>query len=124
MSEEPLRLSKEDAERIAEALNYRHSDGTVLAVLQHYKTREVLMVGSMNKEAVIRTLTTGLVHFWSLSRKRLWLKGETSGHYHYVMDVYVDCDNDALLLLVKPLGPTCHTGSRTCFFKGVRDLLK
>ncbi|WP_439959502.1 phosphoribosyl-AMP cyclohydrolase [Vulcanisaeta thermophila] len=110
-----LRLSQEDAERIANSLWYRHTDDTVIAVAQDYKTKEVLMVANMNREAVIKTLTTGMVHYWSLSRKKLWLKGETSGHYQYLMDFRVDCDRDAILLLVYQVGNACHLGTRSCF---------
>jgi phosphoribosyl-AMP cyclohydrolase len=73
------------------------------------------MVASMNKEAVVKTLTTGMVHYWSLSRKRLWLKGEASGHYQYLVDFRVDCDGDALLLKVYQIGNACHLGTRSCF---------
>jgi phosphoribosyl-AMP cyclohydrolase len=110
-----MRLSMEDALRVAESLWYRHTDNTVIAVAQDWQSKDVLMVASMNKEAVVKTLTTGMVHYWSLSRKRLWLKGETSGHYQYLVDFRVDCDGDALLLKVYQIGNACHLGTRSCF---------
>lgn len=111
----PLRLSQAEAEAIASSLNYRHTDNTIIAVAQDYLTKDVLMVANMNREAVVKTLTTGMVHYWSLSRKRLWLKGETSGHYQYLVDFRVDCDGDAILLKVYQVGNACHLGTRSCF---------
>ena len=118
-----IRLSYEEAVRIADKFWFRHTDSTIVAVLQDVETKEVLMVGHMNREALIRTLTTGYVHFWSLSRKRLWLKGETSGHYQIVEGFRIDCDGDAILLLVKPMGPACHTGNKSCFYRSYRDII-
>ncbi len=119
-----MRMSREEAEKIADSLWYRHTDNTVIAVVQDAFDKEVLMVGSMNREAVIKTLTTGVLHLYSLSRKRLWMKGETSGHIHEVVEVRVDCDNDALIIKVKAHGPTCHTGNRSCFYRSAEDVLK
>lgn len=118
-----LVIPAEAAEKIASKLNYRHLEGTVVAVVQDAKSREVLMVGHMNREALVRTLTTGVLHLWSTSRGRLWIKGESSGNIHLVEDLVVDCDGDSVLVLVRPLGPTCHTGKRTCFHRGYRELL-
>jgi phosphoribosyl-ATP pyrophosphohydrolase/phosphoribosyl-AMP cyclohydrolase len=88
-------------------------------VVQEASTGEVLMVAWMNAEAIERTLATGLTHFWSRSRGRLWPKGETSGHRQHVEALYADCDGDTLLVLVHQDGVACHTGSRTCFFTRV-----
>ncbi|MFP3163302.1 phosphoribosyl-AMP cyclohydrolase [Acidianus sp.] len=118
-----LKLSEDEAKKIIEKLNFRHEYDTIIAILQHYKTKDVLMVGNMNKEAVFKTLTTGMAHFWSLSRKRLWLKGETSRHFQLIEDFYVDCDEDAIVFLVNPLGPTCHTGNYTCFYRNYRSFI-
>lgn len=115
-----LKLSEEEANSIINKLNFRHEFNTVISVLQHFKTKEVLMVGHMNKEAVYKTLTTGYVHLWSLSRNKLWLKGESSGNFQIVEDVLVDCDEDALLLLVSPVGPACHTGNMSCFYRNYK----
>lgn len=91
------------------------SDGLVVAVVQDGTTRDVLMVAYMNEEAFHATQTSGQAHFWSRSRKELWRKGATSGNTLVVVDVRIDCDGDALLVLVNPSGPACHTGSTTCF---------
>ena len=92
-------------------------DGLVTAVAQDRATGEIRMVGWMNSEAVEQTLATGLATFYSRSRKRLWVKGETSNHRLHVQSVIADCDADTLLLLVDPEGPTCHTGRPNCFFR-------
>jgi len=105
----------EEAWRIAKSLNYRHIGGTVVAVVQDVETGEVLMVGHMDPVAVVLTLTTGLAHYYSTSRKRIWLKGETSGHYQIVKEFRTDCDGDAVVLKVVQIGAACHTGARSCF---------
>ena len=92
--------------------------GLVCAVVQEYATREVLMVGYMNAEALARTLETGRTWFWSRSRKEYWCKGETSGDRQFVRRVSYDCDGDALLVEVDQEGRgACHTGERTCFYR-------
>jgi phosphoribosyl-AMP cyclohydrolase len=93
----------------------RDADGLVCAVVQQHDTREVLMVGWMDDEALRRTLTSGRVTFWSRSRQEYWRKGDTSGHVQWVRGVAVDCDGDALLVQVDQVGAACHTGTRTCF---------
>ncbi len=93
------------------------SRGLVPAVVQDTRTLEVLMVAWMNAEALELTRSTGLAHFWSRSRKRLWRKGETSGNAMQVREMRIDCDEDTVLLLVEPAGPACHTGQRTCFYR-------
>ena len=99
------------------ALLERDAAGLVAAVVQQHDTGEVLMVGWMNDDALARTLTTGRVTFWSRSRQELWRKGDTSGHVQYVRSVALDCDGDALLVRVEQVGPACHTGARSCFFR-------
>ena len=96
----------------------RNTDGLVCAVVQQYDSREVLMVGWMDDEALRRTLEEGRVTFWSRSRRAYWRKGDTSGHAHYVKSVHLDCDGDALLIEVDQVGAACHTGERTCFLAG------
>ncbi|WP_194948042.1 phosphoribosyl-AMP cyclohydrolase [Actinomyces trachealis] len=96
----------------------RDTNGLVCAVVQQYDTREVLMVGWMDDEALRRTLTEGRVTFWSRSRQEYWRKGDSSGHFQYVKAVSLDCDGDALLLQVDQVGAACHTGERTCFLTG------
>jgi len=117
-----LVMSEEEAKLIASKMNFRHEKGTVIAVLQHFETKEILMVGNMDYKAMILTLTTGRAHFYSLSRGTLWLKGETSGHFQIVEDMKVDCDQDAVILAVRPLGPTCHTGNTSCFYRSYKDI--
>jgi phosphoribosyl-AMP cyclohydrolase len=100
------------------ALLKRDAAGLVAAVVQQHDTGEVLMVGWMNDEALVRTLTSGRVTFWSRSRQELWRKGDTSGDGQYVREAYYDCDGDTLLFLVEQEGAgACHTGARTCFFR-------
>ncbi|WP_019137289.1 phosphoribosyl-AMP cyclohydrolase [Cellulomonas massiliensis] len=96
----------------------RDDDGLVAAVVQQHDSREVLMVGWMDDEALHRTLTSGRVTFWSRSRQEYWRKGDTSGHAQYVHAVSLDCDGDALLVEVDQVGAACHTGARTCFEAG------
>jgi phosphoribosyl-AMP cyclohydrolase len=93
----------------------RDAAGLVPAVIQQHDTREVLMVGWMDDEALHRTLTSGRTTFFSRSRQEYWVKGETSGHRQWVREVRLDCDGDTLLVLVDQEGPACHTGTRTCF---------
>jgi phosphoribosyl-AMP cyclohydrolase / phosphoribosyl-ATP pyrophosphohydrolase len=94
---------------------YNPADGLVPAVIQDAKTRQVLMLGYMNSEAVRATLDSGKVTFFSRSKKRLWMKGETSGNVLNVVRIQKDCDSDALLVEAAPIGPTCHTGETSCF---------
>jgi phosphoribosyl-AMP cyclohydrolase / phosphoribosyl-ATP pyrophosphohydrolase len=89
--------------------------GLVPVVVQDRRSGDVLMLAYANAEALARTAESGLAHFWSRSRRALWRKGETSGHDLRVREVRADCDRDTLLMVVDPVGPTCHTGSRTCF---------
>jgi phosphoribosyl-AMP cyclohydrolase len=91
--------------------------GLVPAVVQDEGTGEVLMVAWMNEEAVRKTLETGRTWFWSRSRGKLWTKGETSGHVQHVREVLYDCDGDTLLVRVHQVGPACHTGNRSCFYR-------
>jgi phosphoribosyl-AMP cyclohydrolase len=95
----------------------RDPQGLVPAVVQQHDSGEVLMVGWMDDEALHRTLTTGLTTFWSRSRQEHWVKGETSGNRQWVRGVRLDCDGDALLVLVDQEGAACHTGERSCFHR-------
>jgi phosphoribosyl-AMP cyclohydrolase len=92
-----------------------NQNGLVPAIIQDAAGKTVLMLGYMNAEALRLTLQTGRVHFWSRSRQKMWLKGETSGNFLYFREAWLDCDRDALLVLVDPAGPACHTGARSCF---------
>ena len=90
--------------------------GLLPAIIQDWLDGTVLMLGYMNQEALAKTLGTKRVHFWSRSRNTLWEKGETSGHTLQVKELFIDCDNDTILVKAQPVGPTCHTGARSCFF--------
>ena len=91
------------------------ADGLLPAIIQQHDSREVLMLGYMDAEALRRTLTSGRVTFWSRSRQEYWRKGDTSGNRQYVRGAALDCDGDTLLVQVEQLGPACHTGARACF---------
>lgn len=101
-------------------LNFEKMNGLVPAIIQNYKTDEVLMLGFMNRDAWKKTLKTKKVTFWSRTRNKLWTKGETSGNFLLVKKAYTDCDDDTLLIKAKPEGPVCHTGNKTCFFKEIK----
>jgi phosphoribosyl-ATP pyrophosphohydrolase/phosphoribosyl-AMP cyclohydrolase len=96
-------------------IDFEKSDGLVPVVIQDVQTLEVLMLGYMNQEAWTKTQEEGKVTFYSRSKNRLWTKGESSGNFLYMKESHVDCDNDTLLIKVTAEGPTCHTGSRSCF---------
>ena len=93
------------------------ANGLLSAVVVDAESREVLMVAFMDSEALAKTRASGLAHFHSRSRGRLWLKGESSGNTMQVQEIRIDCDQDALVLLVQPAGPACHTGERSCFYR-------
>lgn len=110
-------LAPELAPELAARLK-RDDAGLVAAIVQQHDTREVLMLGWMDDEALARTLTSGRVTFYSRSRQEYWRKGDTSGHVQWVKAVSIDCDGDALLVEVDQVGAACHTGERTCFITG------
>jgi len=103
------------------SLNFSKSpDGLLPAIVQDYKTNEVLMLAYINKLAWEKTIETGKAHYWSRSRNKLWLKGETSGHVQVIHQILVDCDDDTVVYKVEQLGgAACHTGHRSCFFRCV-----
>ena len=98
-----------------QTLDFDKTQGLIPCIVQDAKTNNVLMLGYMNREALDKTLAENKLTFYSRTKQRLWTKGETSGNYLHLVDVKIDCDNDTLLLKVTPQGPTCHTGSDTCF---------
>jgi phosphoribosyl-AMP cyclohydrolase len=103
-------------------LDFKKTDGLVTAVIQDHKTGRVLMVGYMNEESFRLTVERGYAIFWSRSRKKLWLKGESSGHKLLVKSIQTDCDKDAVLIQVEPVGPgVCHEGYESCFFRTLED---
>ena len=107
------------AEAVLAALRFDER-GLVAAVAQQHDSGELLMLAWMNREAVRETLRTGRVHYWSRTRGKLWRKGESSGQTQRLVELRVDCDGDALLLLVDQAGVACHTGRRSCFFRALR----
>jgi len=103
------------------ALDWVKTDGMMPAIVQHAVSGEVLMHGYMNPQALDTTLATGKVTFWSRTKQRLWTKGETSEHFLNVVSITPDCDNDTLLVLANPVGPTCHLGTSSCFSPAAPD---
>jgi phosphoribosyl-ATP pyrophosphohydrolase/phosphoribosyl-AMP cyclohydrolase len=93
--------------------------GLIPVIVQDAKNDEVLMLAYMNEESYNKTVETGLMHYYSRSRKSLWLKGETSGHFQHVKELFIDCDNDTILAKVDQVGAACHTGNRSCFYRGI-----
>lgn len=110
-------LSSEERESGAVFAPKFDANGLLTAVVIDHATAAVLMVANMNQDALAATLTSGRVHFWSRSREKLWLKGESSGHVLDVVEVLVDCDQDALVIRARAAGPTCHTGAPSCFYR-------
>ena len=96
-------------------LDFEKGEGLMPVIVQDQTTRDVLTLAYCNSEALQNTIKTGKSWFWSRSRRKLWMKGETSGNTQEVVDVLVDCDSDALIYLTRPSGPACHTGHQTCF---------
>ena len=103
-------------------LDFDKMDGLLPAIIQDINSEQVLMLGFMNKEAWEKTLETGKVTFFSRTRNKLWTKGESSGHFLILKEVFVDCDNDTLLIKAEPIGPTCHTGNITCFSTNIKTI--
>ena len=101
-----------------QSLDFAKGGGLLPAIVQHHRSGQVLMLGYMNEEALLRTIKSGLVHFYSRSRARLWQKGETSGNVLHLEHMQSDCDNDCLLVAARPQGPTCHLGRSSCFADG------
>ena len=97
----------------------KYSNGLVPAIVQDFKSGEVLMLAYMNEESLQKTLETGTTWFWSRSRNNFWNKGATSGNYQYVKNISIDCDGDTLLIKVDQIGAACHTGSRSCFYRDI-----
>lgn len=110
-----LNLSREQIENFISKIDFKKGNGLVPAIIQDESTQEVLMQAYMNEETLRLTLKTGKTHFWSRTRKKVWLKGEESGHHSLVQNAITDCDNDALVFKVQQIGPICHTGKKSCF---------
>ncbi len=105
-------------DEFVQSLKY-DAKGLIPAVLQDYTNKDVLMVAYMNAESLTQTLKSGKATYFSRSRNKLWLKGETSGHYQHVKEITFDCDRDTLLIAVDQMGVACHEGYRSCFFREV-----
>ncbi|WP_210447034.1 bifunctional phosphoribosyl-AMP cyclohydrolase/phosphoribosyl-ATP diphosphatase HisIE [Vibrio crassostreae] len=115
MSFETASLSKTEVGALSERINWEKVDGLVPAIVQDYQSSQVLMMGYMNPAALEKTGETGNVTFFSRTKERLWTKGETSGNVLQLHNIALDCDSDTLLVKVNPIGPTCHTGTTTCW---------
>lgn len=119
MSFEPPLSNKADQDETQELRPKFNADGLIAAVAQDADTGEVLMLAWMNAEALTMTLKTGRGTYWSRSRQKLWIKGETSGHVQAVESVQIDCDQDAVVLKVRQSGGACHTGRKSCFYRTI-----
>ena len=119
-NEETTATSVTTAEQAIERLRF-DDQGLVPAVVQDASTTQVLMLGFMTKEMLAKTLESGRVWFWSRSRRAPWLKGATSGNYLNVVDVYRNCEDNSLLILARPDGPTCHTGNVSCYYRTLAE---
>ena len=104
-----------------DAVDFEKGNGLVTVATQEYGTGEILMIAYANREALELTLATGFAHYYSRSRRKLWKKGESSGHTQEIVEIRVDCDADALLYTVRQTGPACHTGAHSCFFRSFDD---
>ncbi|MDX1933286.1 MAG: phosphoribosyl-AMP cyclohydrolase [Capsulimonadales bacterium] len=102
-----------------EALRF-DENGLIPAIVQHYETKDVLMLGFMNRDSLLRTVNEGNVCFWSRSRQKFWMKGETSGMFLRTKAIRVNCEHNSLLVLADPIGPTCHTGHESCYYREAR----
>lgn len=100
-------------------LDFEKGNGLLPVVVQDVNTKEVLMLAYMNEESLKKTIETNVATYYSRSRQQLWIKGETSGHYQYVKDIRIDCDEDTILLLVEQVGAACHTGHYSCFYRNI-----
>jgi phosphoribosyl-ATP pyrophosphohydrolase/phosphoribosyl-AMP cyclohydrolase len=110
-----MSLKAAEVSSLSERINWDKVDGLVPAIVQDFQSSQVLMMGYMNQDALAKTGETGQVTFFSRTKERLWTKGETSGNVLQLVNIALDCDNDTLLVKVNPIGPTCHTGTTTCW---------
>ena len=117
MSEDPetIQITKANLDRLKLT-----ADGLIPAIVQDCKSKDVLMMAWMNIDSLKATLSTGKASYWSRSRKSLWVKGETSGHFQHVKEIAYDCDCDTLLLKVDQIGAACHTNKRSCFYRQIQ----
>ena len=113
--EETIQITKKSLNKLK-----FNKDGLIPAVIQDYKSKDVLMAAYMNLESIKRTLKSGKTCFWSRSRQEYWVKGVTSGHFQFVKEVFYDCDCDTLLIKVRQIGAACHTNKRSCFYRKIK----
>ena len=115
-----LKLGKKEIDDFISKVNFAKGNGLVPAIVQDASNGRVLMQAYMNEEALRLTLATGKTHFWSRTKGRIWMKGEESKHFSFVENAVLDCDDDAILFRVQQVGPACHTGEETCFYKPLK----
>jgi phosphoribosyl-ATP pyrophosphohydrolase/phosphoribosyl-AMP cyclohydrolase len=115
-----LQLNKNEINDFIKKVDFEKGNGLVPVVVQDASNSRVLMQAYMNEEALRLTLASGRTHFWSRTKGRLWMKGEESGHHSLVQNAVLDCDNDAILFKVQQIGPVCHTGEESCFYKPIK----
>lgn len=101
-------------------VDFTKGNGLVPVIVQEASSKDVLMLAYMNEESLNKTLETGIATYYSRSRQGLWVKGETSGHYQYVKEIKIDCDEDTILLIVDQVGAACHTGAHSCFYRNLK----
>jgi phosphoribosyl-AMP cyclohydrolase len=101
-------------------VDFAKGNGLVPVIVQEASSKDVLMLAYMNEESLRQTLETGIATYYSRSRQGLWVKGETSGHYQYVKEIKIDCDEDTILLIVDQVGAACHTGAHSCFYRDLK----
>jgi phosphoribosyl-ATP pyrophosphohydrolase/phosphoribosyl-AMP cyclohydrolase len=111
---------KKEIEKFIATIKF-NEQGLIPAIAQDYKTNQVLMLAYMNEDSIRETFLTKKVHYFSRSRNKLWMKGETSNHIQHLKELYIDCDNDTILLKVEQVGNACHTGEMSCFFTNVSN---
>jgi phosphoribosyl-ATP pyrophosphohydrolase/phosphoribosyl-AMP cyclohydrolase len=119
-----LKMTEEEMRKVVADVNFKKMGGLVPVVVQDGSNDNVLMQAFMNEEALRLTLQSGKMHYWSRTKNRIWMKGETSGNVSLVQKVALDCDSDSLLFTVQQIGPCCHTGKNTCFHKNSADTSK
>lgn len=101
-------------------VDFAKGNGLVPVIVQEASSKDVLMLAYMNEESLKQTIETGIATYYSRSRQGLWVKGETSGHYQYVKEIKIDCDEDTILLIVDQVGAACHTGAHSCFYRDLK----
>lgn len=112
-------MDKVEKDKRLKSIDFNKGNGLLPVIVQDFNTKEVLMLAYMNEESLIKTLEGDTAWYYSRSRDELWNKGATSGHFQYVKEIKIDCDNDTILLVVEQVGAACHTGNKTCFYRDI-----